>query len=120
MKTHPFTLSLLKIYYSRRSAMEQAFKAYKVKDDLNSTGIIEEDAHTWADLQAVPHPEDKYLAERIYRVGSTIVGIHISDQVDSIIGSSTQVFVACDCIRMILKMAAVSSSPYYKSSKRWT
>ena len=94
--------------------MEQAFNAHKSKKKPDGRFLIEEDGHTWADVQAALHQSSTPLSVKISKLTSNIVGIQISDQVDSVEGSSTQVAVAWSCVSMVLNVAAVSSTPCCK------
>ena len=96
--------------------------AYKSKDNLNDRDFIEEDAHTWADVQAALNQSPTPLSGKISRFASKIAGINISDQVDSItlIGSSTRVAVTWGCVKMLLNVAAVSRKPSCNCSERWS
>ena len=80
--------------------------AYKSKDNHNDIDFIEDDAHTWADVQAVLNQSPTTLSGKISRVASNIAGFHISDQVDSVKGSSTHVGIAWGCVNMVLIVAA--------------
>lgn len=93
--------------------MEQALKAYKLKESTNDRGFIEEDGHTWADVQAALSQSSTPLSEKISKVASNIAGIYISNQVDSTKDSSTHVAIAWGCVRMMLNVATVSSKPYF-------
>ena len=107
---------MLKHNHSCRSVMEQAFIAYKSKKGLSDKGFMEDDAHTWAEIQAALQKSSKM--GKISRAVSKIADIKISDQVGSIIGSSTHVVIAYNCVRMALVVAMVSSTPYCNRFRR--
>ena len=99
--------------------MEQAFMAYNSKENLDDSGFIEEDSHTWAYIQAAFHQSSTSLSGKISKVAFNITGVNISDQVDFTKGSSTHVVIAWECVRMILNAAAVSSIPCYNCYEKW-
>ena len=98
--------------------MQKAFMAYK--RNPNNRGFIEEDAHTWADVQAMLNQPFTPLSWKISRVASKIAGINVSVLGDSIMISSGHVAITWSYVKMLLKVAVVSSTPYYTCSERWS
>ena len=78
---------------------------------------MDNDAHTWADIQTALQQSSPAFSEKLSGVVSNIAGIQVSDQTDSI--KSTQVAVAWDCLTMVQNLTVVSSKPYYICSGGW-
>ena len=99
--------------------MEQVFMAYKSKLTLSDKEFIENEARRWADDQAALQQSSTSVSERISIGVSKIANIDTSDQVGSIKGSIKQLTGFSRWVKLALKWAVVSSTPYCKCSQRW-
>ena len=100
--------------------MEQTFWTYNSKQNLDDRGFIENNAHTWADIQAALHQSSTSLSGKISKVASNIAGFQVPDQLESIKDSSMHVGIAWECVRMMLNVAAVSFIPCCNCHERWS